>query len=243
MSRSTKNKNRFKRVLLKLSGESLIGRKNGEPISPDAASSLALRIREAMEMDVEVAVVIGGGNIIRGAVEAGRGMNRIMGDYMGMLGTLINALAIKQALDSLNVDSRVLSAIAMEKLAEPATAGKAIGHLEQGRAVIYAGGTGNPFFTTDTAAALRAAEIGASALLKATKVDGIYTEDPVKNPRAKRYARISYAEALGKRLKVMDATAFSLCMDNEIPIIVFDFFKEGNIRRVLEGQSVGTIVS
>jgi uridylate kinase len=194
-------------------------------------------------MGVQVVVVVGGGNIFRGASGAGQGIERATGDYMGMLATVINALALQDALEKLGVATRVQSAIAMSQVAEPFIRRRAVRHLEKDRVVIFGGGTGNPYFSTDTAAALRANEIGAEVILKATKVDGIYDSDPKTHPKARRYDRISYAEALGKRLKVMDSTAFSLCMDNRMPIIVFDLFKAHNLKRVVLGERVGTLVT
>jgi len=243
MARKTRPKSKYKRIILKLSGEALRNRETRLSIDPNITLSVAKRVRTALEMDVETAVVIGGGNIIRGMAGEALGMGRIAGDSMGMLATVINALALKDALEKIGVESRVQTAVKMDQLAEPLIIGRAVSHLSKGRVVIFAGGTGNPFFTTDTTAALRASEIGADVLLKATKVNGIYSADPMTNPRAKRYTKISYVEALKKQLKIMDASAFSLCMENNIPIVVFDFFRAGNIRRVLEGRAVGTMVS
>src|SRR5580700_396244 len=234
-------KAKYRRILLKLSGEAL-GGENGVGICPDAVHEMARQIAEVREMGVQVVVVAGGGNIYRGASGSERGIERATGDYMGMLATVINALALQDALEKLGVETRVQSAIAMSQVAEPFIRRRAVRHLEKGRVVIFGGGTGNPYFSTDTAAALRANEIGAEIILKATKVDGIYDSDPLKNPDAKRYAQISYSEALGKRLKVMDSTAFSLCMDNRMPIIVFDLFRPHNLRRVVLGEEVGTMV-
>jgi uridylate kinase len=194
-------------------------------------------------MGVEIAIVVGGGNIFRGHVGESRGIDRNTGDYMGMLATVINALAIQDALEKEGVDTRVQTAIEMRQVAEPFIRRRAIRHLSKGRVVIFGGGTGNPYFSTDTAAALRASEIDADALLKATKVDGVYTADPVKNPRARRFTRLTYQQAIAKQLKVMDAAAFALCMENRIPIVVFDFFKAGNLERVMAGDSIGTVVS
>jgi len=192
---------------------------------------------------VQVVAVVGGGNIFRGLSGSKRGIERATGDYMGMLGTVINGLALQDALEKLGVATRVQSAIAMSQVAEPFIRRRAVRHLEKGRVVIFGGGTGNPYFSTDTAAALRANEIGAEVVLKATKVDGVYDSDPKKNSRAKRYAQISYSDALRQQLKVMDSTAFSLCMDNKMPIIVFDFFRPHNLRRVVMGERVGTLVT
>ncbi|HEX5400139.1 MAG TPA: UMP kinase [Verrucomicrobiae bacterium] len=240
MTRSKSPK--FSRVLIKLSGETL-GGKDGVGICSEAAHHLAVQIREVRELGVEVVVVVGGGNIFRGLHGSGRGIERATGDYMGMLGTVINALALQDALEKLGCPTRVQSAIMMSQIAEPFIRRRAVRHLEKGRVVIFGGGTGNPYFSTDTAAALRANEIGAEVILKATKVDGIYDADPKKNPKAKRFAEISYLEALQRRLQVMDSTAFSLCMDNKMPIIVFDFFKPHNLRRAVAGEKVGTLVT
>ncbi|MGP8198101.1 MAG: UMP kinase [Limisphaerales bacterium] len=235
-------KPRYHRVLLKLSGEAL-GGEGGVGICPEFLQAMARQIAEVRQMGVQVVVVVGGGNIFRGASGAGQGIERATGDYMGMLGTVINALALQDALEKLGVATRVQSAIAMSQVAEPFIRRRAVRHLEKDRVVIFGGGTGNPYFSTDTAAALRANEIGAEVILKATKVDGIYDSDPKTNPKARRYDQISYAEALGKRLKVMDSTAFSLCMDNKMPIIVFDLFKVHNLKRVVLGERVGTLVT
>jgi uridylate kinase len=233
---------KFSRILLKLSGEAL-GGESGMSISPEAVQNMAAQIREVRELGVQVVVVVGGGNIFRGLSGSKRGIERATGDYMGMLATIINALALQDALEKLGVPTRVQSAVTMSQVAEPFIRRRAVRHLEKGRVVIFGGGTGNPFFSTDTAAALRANEIGAEVILKATKVDGVYDSDPKKNAKARRYARISYLEALRKRLKVMDSTAFSLCMDNKMPIVVFDFFKSHNLRRVVMGEAVGTLVT
>jgi len=233
---------KYLRVLLKLSGEALGG--NGRVnICPEAVHNMAEQIREVRDLDVQVVVVVGGGNIFRGLSGSERGIERATGDYMGMLATVINALALQDALEKIGVPTRVQSAIAMSQVAEPFIRRRAVRHLEKGRVVIFGGGTGNPYFSTDTAAALRANEIGAEVILKATKVDGIYDCDPKKNRQAKRFAQISYLEALQKQLKVMDSTAFSLCMDNKMPIIVFDLFKPHNFRRVVMGEKVGTLVT
>jgi len=233
---------KYYRILLKLSGEALGG--NGRVnICPEAVHDMAEQIREVRELDVQVVVVVGGGNIFRGLSGSERGIERATGDYMGMLATVINALALQDALEKIGVPTRVQSAIAMSQVAEPFIRRRAVRHLEKGRVVIFGGGTGNPYFSTDTAAALRANEIGAEVILKATKVDGIYDCDPKKNRGAKRFAQISYLEALKKQLKVMDSTAFSLCMDNKMPIIVFDLFKPHNLRRVVMGEKVGTLVT
>ena len=233
---------KYKRILLKLSGEAL-GGETGVGISPQAVRQMAEQIREVRDLGVQVVAVVGGGNIFRGLSGSKRGIERATGDYMGMLGTVINGLALQDALEKLGVATRVQSAIAMSQVAEPFIRRRAVRHLEKGRVVIFGGGTGNPYFSTDTAAALRANEIGAEVVLKATKVDGVYDSDPKKNSRAKRYAQISYSDALRQQLKVMDSTAFSLCMDNKMPIIVFDFFRPHNLRRVVMGERVGTLVT
>jgi uridylate kinase len=235
-------KPKYHRILLKLSGEAL-GGEDGAGICPEFLREMARQIAEVRRMGVQVVVVVGGGNIFRGAFGAGQGIERATGDYMGMLATVINALALQDALEKLGVATRVQSAISMSQVAEPFIRRRAVRHLEKDRVVIFGGGTGNPYFSTDTAAALRANEIGAEVILKATKVDGIYDSDPKTNPKARRYDQISYQEALGKRLKVMDSTAFSLCMDNKMPIIVFDLFKEHNLKRVVLGEQVGTLVT
>jgi len=228
--------------LLKLSGEAL-GAEHGAGICPQALQRMAREIREVRELGVQVVVVLGGGNIFRGRSGSEQGIERATGDYMGMLATVINSLALQDALEKLGVPTRVQSAITMHQIAEPFIRRRAVRHLEKNRVVIFGGGTGNPYFSTDTAAALRANEIGAEVILKATKVDGIYDRDPLQDRRAKRYARITYAEALRKQLKVMDSTAFTLCMDNKMPIVVFDLFRPHNLRRVVMGQNVGTRVT
>ena len=233
---------KYRRVLLKLSGEALGGDAR-VGICPEAVRNMAQQIREVRVLGVQVVVVVGGGNIFRGLSGSQHGVERATGDYMGMLATVINALALQDALEKLAVPTRVQSAITMAQVAEPFIRRRAVRHLEKGRVVIFGGGTGNPYFSTDTAAALRGTEIGAEVILKATKVDGIYDCDPQKNPRAKRFARISYLEALQKQLKVMDSTAFSLCMDNKMPIIVFDLFRPHNFKRVVMGEEVGTMVT
>ena len=233
---------RYQRILIKLSGEAL-GGESGVGIVPDAVQSMALQIQEVRDLGVQVVIVIGGGNIFRGLSGSERGIERATGDYMGMLATVINSLALQDALEKLGVATRVQTAITMHQVAEPFIRRRAERHLEKGRVVIFGAGTGNPYFSTDTAAALRANEIGAEVILKATKVDGIYDSDPKKNPKAKRYDQISYLEALQKQLKVMDSTAFSMCMDNKMPIIVFDLFKSHNLRKVVLGEKVGTLVT
>jgi len=233
---------KYRRILLKLSGEAL-GGDSGAGISPEAVDDMAHQIKEVRELGVQVVVVIGGGNIFRGLPASEKGIERATADYMGMLATVINSLALQDALEKINIATRVQRAITMHQVAEAFIRRRALRHLEKGRVVIFGGGTGNPYFSTDTAAALRANEIGAEVILKATKVDGIYDSDPKKNPKAKRFARISYLEALERQLKIMDSTAFSLCMDNKMPIIVFDFFKPHNLRRVVLGEKVGTLVT
>ncbi len=233
---------KYSRILLKVSGEAL-GGETGVGISPQAVRHMAEQIREVRDLGVQVVLVVGGGNIFRGLSGSKRGIERATGDYMGMLATVINALALQDALEKLGIATRVQSAISMAQVAEPFIRRRAVRHLEKGRVVIFGGGTGNPFFSTDTAAALRANEIGAQVVLKATKVDGIYSSDPEKNPTARRYAQISYSKALQRRLQVMDSTAFSLCMDNKMPIIVFDFFRPHNLRRVVMGEKIGTRVT
>lgn len=234
---------RYKRVVLKLSGEALREKGSGDNISPQIVQAIATQISEVRDLGIELAVVVGGGNIWRGLSASHRGMNRTTADYMGMLATVINGLALLSALEGLGVSARAQTAIEMHNVAEPFILRRAIRHLEMGCVVIFVAGTGNPFFSTDTTAALRANEIGADVILKATKVDGIYDSDPLKNPQAVRFDHITYQEALARRLQVMDSTAFSLCMDNKMPIIVFDMNKPGNIRRALAGEKVGTLVS
>lgn len=233
----------YKRIVIKLSGEALREPGSRENISPQIVRDLALRIKEIHDLGVQTSVVIGGGNIWRGLSAHHRGMDRTTADYMGMLATVINGLALKGALEESGVQTRVQTAIEMQNVAEPFILGRAIRHLELNRVVIFVAGTGNPYFSTDTTAALRASEIRADVILKATKVDGIYDSDPKKNPDAKRFERISFNDALTKRLQVMDSTAFSLCMDNKIPIIVFDMNTPSNFRDVVLGKNVGTTVS
>src|SRR5215510_13075174 len=235
-------KAKYGRILLKLSGEA-IGGESGIGISPEAVQNMAEQIREVRELGVQVVVVVGGGNIFRGLPGSERGIERATGDYMGMLATIINSLALQDALEKLGVATRVQSAISMAQVAEPFIRRRAVRHLEKGRVVIFGGGTGNPYFSTDTAAALRANEIGAEVVLKATKVDGIYDSDPKKNSKAKRFSQITYGEALQRRLQVMDSTALSLCQDNKMPIIVFDLFKPHNLKKVVMGEKVGTLVT
>jgi uridylate kinase len=233
---------RFKRILLKLSGEALMG-ETGFGIDPGTLERIASEVAEVRAMGVEVALVIGGGNIFRGIAGSARGMDRASADYMGMLATVMNSLALQDALERTNVQTRVLSAIEMQELCEPYIRRRAMRHLEKGRVVIFAAGTGNPYFTTDTAASLRAMEIHADVLLKATKVDGIYDKDPVKFKDATRFHRLTYLEVLQQNLKVMDSTATALCRDNKLAIVVFDLHTRGNIRRVISGESIGTLVT
>jgi uridylate kinase len=232
----------YKRVLLKLSGEALAGQ-SGYGIDVSAAEAIARRIKDVVAMGVEIAVVIGAGNIWRGKQGLDRGMDRATADYMGMLGTVMNALALMDALERQDVLTRVQSAIEMRAVAEPYIRRRAIRHLEKGRVVIFSAGTGNPFFSTDTAAALRAMEIGASVLIKATKVDGVYDADPKKNPDAKKFDRLSYIDVLNRRLEVMDSTAVSLCMENELPILVLNLWDPQALVQALRGESVGTLVA
>ena len=232
----------YKRVVLKLSGEALQERGARENISPAIVREIAERIREVVALGVQISIVIGGGNIWRGSSAAARGMDRTTADYMGMLATVINALALRSTLVQMGVETRVQTAIEMKNVAEPFILGRAIRHLELGRVVIFAAGTGNPYFSTDTTAALRASEISADVILKATKVDGIYERDPKIDPTAKRFDQVTYTEALTKRLQVMDSTAFSLCMDNKIPVVVFDMYKPGILRDAVhwpEGRDAG----
>ncbi len=238
-----KKKLKYKRILLKLSGEVLKNNETGESIDASRLAFMAQRVKKIHALGVEVGIVLGGGNIFRGLSGAKRGVNRVVGDSMGMLATIINGLAMMNALEQVGVPTRVMTSIEMPKLAEPFIQRKALRHFEKGRVCIFAGGTGNPFFSTDSAAALRASEIGADALLKATKVDGIYTADPKLDPKAKKYGSLRYETALEKRLKVMDSAAFALCMDNNIPIVVFDFFDGNALERVVKGDAVGTLVS
>ena len=233
---------KYRRVLLKISGEMLAG-EQGYGIQPDILHDLSKEIAEVMALDIELAIVIGGGNIFRGLAASASGMERASADYMGMLATMLNALALQNALESQGIPTRVLSAIEMRQLSEGYIRRRAIRHLEKKRVVIFAAGTGNPYFTTDTAAALRAMEIGAEVIMKGTKVDGIYDADPMTTPTAQRFTELPFLSVLNKNLKVMDATAISLCMDNNLPVIVFKLTSPGNIRKVLEGQPIGTIVS
>jgi len=234
---------KYKRIVLKVSGEALREVGSRDNISPQIVSDVAKQVLEIHKLGVQVAVVIGGGNIWRGLSASHRGMERTTADYMGMLATVINGMALQSALEQLGLATRVQTAIEMKNVAEPFIRRRAMRHLELGRIVIFVAGTGNPFFSTDTTAALRASEIGAEVILKATKVDGVYTADPTKDPTAVKYDRITYTEALTRRLAVMDSTAFSLCMDNKVPIVVFDMGRPDNIRRVVMGESVGTLVT
>ena len=231
----------YRRALLKLSGEALIG-DQGYGIDAKMLQYLADEISDVHRLDVELALVIGGGNIFRGSEAEARGIDRVTADNMGMLATVINGLSLQSALEQAGIVTRVQTAFEMRAVAEPYIRRRALRHLEKGRVVLFAGGTGNPYFTTDTTAALRAAEIGADVVLKATKVDGIYDEDPMTHPEAVRLPRLTYLETLQRRLKVMDATAVSLCMDNQLPIVVFDINQPGNLRSIMQGKSIGTLV-
>lgn len=231
----------YKRILLKLSGEALMG-KQGLGIDPAVVNEIALELKEVKELGVDIGIVIGGGNIFRGLSASARGMDRVTADYMGMLATAINALALQDYLERYGVQTRVLSAIKMEQLAEPFIRRRAIHHLEKGRIVIFAGGTGNPYFTTDTAAALRAIEIEADAIIKGTKVDGVYDDDPKTNANAKKFDKLTYLDVVKRRLKVMDSTAVTLSMDNNLPIIVFNLTVKGNLKNLILGESIGTKV-
>ncbi|WP_118972544.1 UMP kinase [Taibaiella koreensis] len=232
---------KYNRILLKLSGESLMGDRSFG-LDPQMLTQYAIDIKEVTDLGVQVAVVIGGGNIYRGMNEAETGIERAQGDYMGMLATVINGMALQASLEKVGVKTRLQSAIKMEQIAEPYIRRRAIRHLEKGRVVIFGAGTGNPYFTTDTAGSLRAIEINADVILKGTRVDGIYTADPEKNPDATRYETISFSEVIAKELKVMDMTAFTLCQENNLPIIVFDMNKTGNLSDVVSGRNVGTLV-
>ncbi len=231
----------YKRVLLKMSGEALMGDK-GYGVDPQTVDFLAKEIKDLASTGVQLSIVIGGGNIFRGVQASLQGMERASADYMGMLATVINALALQNALEKYSLPTRVQSAIEMRELAEPYIRRRAIRHLEKGRIVIFAAGTGNPYFTTDTAAALRAMEIGADVILKGTKVDGVYSSDPVRDPKAKKFKQLTYMDVLKRGLGVMDSTAVSLCMDNNLPIVVFNLREKGNIRKAVEGKSIGTLV-
>ncbi len=233
---------KYKRILLKLSGESLSG-SEGTGIDPDRAEDIAIRVREVRSLGIDVAIVIGAGNLWRGRTGLERGMDRATADYMGMLATVMNAMALMDAMERIGLVTRVQSAIEMHAVAEPYIRRRAIHHLEKGRVVILGGGTGNPYFSTDTAAALRAMEIGADVLIKATKVDGVYDSDPLLNPNAKRFDRLSYIETLNRRLEVMDSTAVSLCMENNLPILVLNLWNVEALRSALYGEAVGTLVT
>ena len=233
---------KYKRVLLKLSGESLCG-ESSHGIRPDALSSIGSEIKLACDSGLEMGIVVGGGNIWRGEQDRGTAIGRVTADYMGMLATLINALALQDALEKVGVPTRVQTAVEINKLAESYIRRRAIRHLEKGRVVIFAGGTGNPYFTTDTAAALRAVEIEAEVVLKATKVDGVYNADPKKDKTAKKFEKLTFMDSIKQRLKVMDATALTLCMENHMPVVVFDLAVKGNIARAVGGQKVGTLIT
>ncbi|MBU1087038.1 MAG: UMP kinase [Candidatus Omnitrophica bacterium] len=237
-----KKKTAYRRVVLKLSGEALQNTEKGFGIDAGVLLNIAEQLKDARSLGLEIAVVVGAGNIFRAASTIGRAIERVTADYMGMLATVINALALQDALEKIGVHTRVQTAIDMQELAEPYIRRKAVRHLEKGRIIIFAGGTGNPYFTTDTAAALRAIEINADIILKATKVDGVYSDDPIKNKKAKKFNELSYIEVVNKNLKVMDRTAVTLCMENNLPIIVFDLFKKGNIKKVIQGEKIGTLV-
>lgn len=235
------DKPKYKRILLKLSGEALSS--DGEVLEPSILEQYAQEIKKIHDLGVEVAIVIGGGNIFRGASAAKVGIDRVQGDYMGMLATVINGMAIQASLEKHGMFTRLMTAVKIEAVCEPMIRRRAIRHLEKGRIIILSAGTGNPYFTTDSAAALRAIEIEADVVLKGTRVDGVYTADPEKNPTATRYSQLSFAEALGKGLKIMDATAFTLCQENKLPIIVFDMNKPDNLTRLVQGEDVGTFIS
>ncbi len=238
----SEGQNAYKRVMLKLSGEALMGDR-GYGIDTKVVSDLASQIKTVVDAGIQIGVTVGGGNIFRGMAGAAEGMDRSQADYMGMLATCMNALALQDAFEHAGMECRVMSAIEMRQVAEPYIRRRAIRHLEKGRVVIFAAGTGNPYFTTDTTAALRACEIGAECLMKATKVDGIYDSDPRKNPDAKRFSHVTYKQVIAEDLQVMDTTATSLCMDNDLPMLVFDIREPGNIIRALRGESVGTTVT
>jgi uridylate kinase len=242
VSKASKEAGKYSRVLLKLSGESLCG-DSGHGIEPEALLSIAREIKLAHDRGVQIGVVVGGGNIWRGMANQGEAIGRVTADYMGMLATMMNALALQDALEHMGVPTRVQTAIEIQKLAESYIRRRAIRHLEKGRIVIFAGGTGNPYFTTDTAAALRAVEIEAQAVLKATKVDGVYTDDPRKNKNAKKLEHVTFMDSIKMRLRVMDTTALTLCMENRMPILVFDLAVKGNIARAVHGQKVGTLIT
>jgi uridylate kinase len=238
---SEKKKSAYKRILLKLSGEALLG-KQSTGVDPDVANYIADEIKSLADLKIQIGIVIGGGNIFRGMEASAKGMDRTTADYMGMLATVINSLALQSALEMRGLPTRVQSSIEMREIAEPFIQRRAVRHLEKGRIVIFAGGTGNPYFSTDTAASLRAMEIRAEVIMKATKVDGVYDADPVKNKSAIMFKKISYIDVLTKNLKVMDSTAITLCRDNSLPIVVFNLQKKGNIRKVICGKKIGTYV-
>lgn len=240
---ASQKKPSYKRILLKLSGETLQSKDRTLSIDPVVTAKIAGRVQRVVNMGVEIAIVVGGGNIFRGLSGEVGGIDRTTGDYMGMMATMINALALQNALEKIGVDTRALTAIEMNKVAEPFILRRALRHFSKGRTLVFAGGTGNPYFSTDSAAALRASEIKADVLLKATKVDGVYSSDPMKDDNAVRYSHLTYHEALQKSLKIMDGSAFSLCQENRIPIIVFDFFEEDNLERIVCGEPIGTVVS
>ncbi len=233
---------KYNRILLKLSGEALMGERQ-YGIDPNRLSDYAQEIKKIVDQNVEVAIVIGGGNIFRGLAGASNGMDRVQGDYMGMLATIINGLALQSALEEAQIQTRLLTAIEMKQIAEPFIKRRAVRHLEKGRVVIFGGGTGNPYFTTDTAAVLRAIEINADVILKGTRVDGIYNADPEKDKSATKFKNISFKEVLNKGLKIMDMTAFTLSEENKLPIIVFDMNKDGNLLKIVSGESIGTLVN
>ena len=232
---------KYKRILLKLSGESLSG-KNGDPLDPETLEKYAIEIKAAKEAGVEIAIVIGGGNIFRGAIGENIGIERSQGDYMGMLATVINGIAIQGILEKHGMYTRLVSAIHMNAIAEPFIRRRAIRHLEKGRIIIFGAGTGNPYFTTDSAGSLRAIEISADVVLKGTRVDGVYTADPEKDPSATKFSQISFDDAIAKNLKIMDMTAFTLCKENKLPIIVFDMNKTGNLLKLVMGEEIGTLI-
>lgn len=235
-------KNRYKRILIKLSGEALAG--EGEyGIDSERVFSLANEVLEIHNFGMEIAIVVGGGNIFRGMKGAEKGIERATADYMGMLATIINALALQSACEKVGLFTRVQSAIEMHSIAEPYIRRRAVRHLEKKRIVIFAGGTGNPYFTTDTTASLRAVEVGCEVILKATKVDGVYSSDPKKDPTAKRFTKVSFNESMARKLKVMDQTALTMCSENNIPVVVFDIFKKGNLRELISGSEIGTLIS
>jgi uridylate kinase len=240
-SKSAERRGSYQRIVLKVSGEALLGTRS-YGVDPQVCVFIAGQVREVHQLGIEVAIVVGGGNIFRGLAASAKGMERASADYIGMLATVMNALALQDALEKADVPTRVLSAIAMNEVAEPYIRRRAMRHLEKGRVVILAAGTGNPYFTTDTAAALRAVEIGAQVLLKATKVDGVYDDDPLTNPRARRHDRLSYDQMLDDRLQVIDATAVTMCMENDLPIVVFDINEPGHIKAAALGEPVGTLI-